>query len=361
MAPVRFRHDPSWSYQQGLSGSMLKAFLRTFTALHMKWPLSLKPHHEGERFVLIPPAQPEYYTGVMEDPAVRPETIGATWYPDPYSPQTPLPDGQHVILHLHGGSYILGDGRTSSCNFLAKTLLEQTPSRYMLCPQYRLACNHNSRFPAQLQDALAAYVYLIHTLQIPPSRIVLSGDSSGGHLVLALLRYIGEYNDPERLPAPKCSWAWSPWCDVPAAVDPSAWTHSDNYKTEYIPGSFPAWGAKQFLGDGPITEQVQPYVAPLWHPFVVPSPVLIITGGREVLCQDHEKLAQEFQKLEGNQSRIELFVEGRVPHDVLMIGWIMGFKDEARHCAIGAGEFLRRVESPPGASGTDARAGWVSG
>ncbi|KAI2958560.1 hypothetical protein CBS147482_2322 [Aspergillus niger] len=344
----RFRHDPSWSYHQGVSGSMLKAFLRTFTALHMKWPLSLKPHHESDRFVLINPAASECYTGVMVDEAVKPETIGATWYPQPFTRGTSLPDDGHVILHLHGGSYILGDGRSSSCNFMAQTLLEQTPASYMLCPQYRLACNHNGRFPAQLQDALAAYMHLIHTLQIPPSRIVLSGDSSGGHLVLALLRYIVEFNRPDLLPAPKCSWAWSPWCDVPAAVDPSAWTHSTNYKTEYIPGSFPAWGAKQFLGDLEITPKVEPYVAPIWHPFVVPSPVLVITGGREVLCQDHEKLVQEFQKLPGNESSIDLVVEEKVPHDVLMIGWIMGFKDEARHCATKAGEFLRRVDASPG-------------
>ncbi|PWY74274.1 alpha/beta-hydrolase [Aspergillus heteromorphus CBS 117.55] len=338
MAPASIRHDPSWSYHQGLAGSLLKGFLRTFTALHMRWPVSLKPHHESERFVLVEPAPPALYTGVLADPAVHPETVGATWYPEPCAAEPALADGQHVILHLHGGSYILGDGRSSSCSFLAQNLLDHTPARYMFCLQYRLAGHPNGRFPAQLQDALAAYVYLLRTLRIPASRVVLSGDSSGGHLVLALLRYI-------------CSWLWSPWCDVPAAVDPTDWNHSANYKTEYIPGSFPSRGARQFLGDLAITEHVQPYVAPIWHPFVLPSPALILTGGREVLCHDHEKLAQVFRDVAGNPSRVEFYVEDKVPHDVLMIGWIMGFKDEARHCAARAGEFLRQVDSTAMADG----------
>ncbi|PYI28981.1 alpha/beta-hydrolase [Aspergillus indologenus CBS 114.80] len=345
MASSRIRHDPTWSTRQGLAGSFLKLFLRTYTACHFKWPLSLKPHHEGDRFVVIEPAPTRFYTGIAVDKEVRPEPVGATWFPEPCVGATSIPDGQYVVLHLHGGSYVLGDGRTSSCNFLAKTLLTHTPASRLLCLQYRLACYPNGRFPAQLQDTLTAYVYLIHTLQIPPSRIVLSGDSSGGHLALALLRYIVEYDDPARLPPPKCSWLWSPWCDVPAAVDPDSWTQSENYGTEYIPGSFPTWGARQFLRDLAITETVERYVAPIHHPFLLPSPVLIITGGREVLFPDHQELVRRFQESARNESQIELVVEEKVPHDVLMIGWIMKFQQEAEACARQAGDFVRRVEA----------------
>ncbi|RAL14719.1 alpha/beta hydrolase [Aspergillus homomorphus CBS 101889] len=345
MASSRIRHDPSWSARQGLAGSFLKLFLRAYTACHFKWPISLKPHHEGNRFVVIEPATLDFYEGVTVDSEIKPEAIGATWYPEPCSAATEVPDGQSVVLHLHGGSYVLGDGRTSSCNFLAKTLLTHTPASHLLCLQYRLACNPNGRFPAQLQDTIAAYVYLIHTLHIPPDRIVLSGDSSGGHLALAMLRYIVEYDDPCRLPPPKCSWLWSPWCDVPAAVDPDSWTQSPNYETEYIPGSFPTWGARQFLRDLAITETMERYVAPIHHPFVLPSPVLIVTGGREVLFPDHQQLVQRFQKMASNGPRIELVVEEKVPHDVLMIGWIMRFYQEAEACAKRAGEFVQRVES----------------
>ncbi|PLB54049.1 alpha/beta-hydrolase [Aspergillus steynii IBT 23096] len=344
MSPSRNHHG--WSYQQVAAASFLKAFLRTFTTLRIKWPLSLKPHHESTRFVVIDPATPDLYSGVATDKHIKPDRIGGTWYPEPYTPQTSLRENQHVVLHFHGGSYILGDGRTSSCGFLAKSFLEYTPTRFILCPQYRLATHHHSRFPAQLQDAITSYFYLLHTLRIPASQIILSGDSSGAHLALALLRYINEFNNTDFLPVPKCAWLWSPWCDVPAAVNASAWTRSENYKTEYIPGSFPAWGARSFLGDLEITEPVERYLAPLWHPFRVPCPVLVGTGNREVLFHEHERLVEVLGEYVDREFEpgVELVVADKVPHDVFMIGWIMDFKEEARDCAVRAGKFVDRIE-----------------
>lgn len=338
------RQDQNWTYRQALGNTTLKASLKVFTALHMRPSLSLKPHLEGERFVLIEPAKSKLYTGVAVDKKVKPETIGGTWYPKRFSTETAVPEGLHIVLHFHGGSYILGNGRTSSCGFLAKNFLSYTPSAYVFCPQYRLAGDPEGRFPAQLQDAISAYSYLIHTLRIPASRIVLSGDSCGGDLVLALLRYIVQYDSPSLLPAPKCGWVFSPWCNVLMGLNTNAWMSSPNYKTECIPASFPAWGAKHFLNDLEITELVEQYVAPIRHPFPLPSPVLIVTGAREVLCQEHQELAHVFRKLPQNTSSIELHVEENVPHDVLMIGWLMGFRKEAGRCSEKAGDFTRALE-----------------
>ena len=342
-ARPELRQDQNWTYRQAFANSALKAFLRNWAALHIKWPVSLKPGSESNQFVRIQPPSPDLYTGVVVDEEVKPETVGATWYPVPYSSEATLPEGQHVVLHLHGGSYIIGDGRRSSCNFLAQNFLENTPSTYILCPQYRLACYQNGHFPAQLQDTIASYAYLIHTLHIPASRIVLSGDSSGADLVLALLRYIVEFSDQSLLPAPKCCWIWSPWCDVPAAVNAGVWNRSVNYKTDYVPGSFPARGARLFLRNVDITKHIEQYVSPILHPFIVPSPLIIITGDREVLFKDHEKLARDFKGLAQNKVPIELYVAKGVPHDVLMIAWMMDFKKEARECAIKAGEFVNRL------------------
>lgn len=212
----------------------------------------MKSGSESNQFVQIPPANPDLYTGVVVDEEIKPETIGGTWYPTPYSSETTLPEGQHVVLHLHGGSYIVGDGRTSSCGFLAQTFLENMSSSYILRPQYRLACHQNGHFPAQLQDTITSYAYLVHTLRIPASRTLLS-DSCGADLVLTLLRYIVEFDDQSLLPAPKCDWLWSPWCDVSAAViNPDVWNRSINYRTDYIPGSFSARGRST-----PVSEKCQ--------------------------------------------------------------------------------------------------------
>ena len=45
-----------------------------------------------------------------------------------------------------------------------------------------------------------------------------------------------------------------------------------------------------------------------------------------------------------NKVPIELFVAKRVPHDILMIAWIMDFRKEARECAIKAEEFANRLQ-----------------
>lgn len=340
-----YRQDQNWTYRQAITNNVLKVSLRVFTALRMRPSLSLKPHLEGERFVLVEPAKPKLYAGVTVDEKIKPETIGGTWYPRRLSPSIVISEGQYVVLHFHGGSYILGNGRTASCGFLAQNILSYTPAAYVFSVQYRLAGDPKGRFPAQLQDVISAYFYLISTLHIPASRIVLSGDSCGGDLVLALLRYIVQYNCTSLLPAPRCGWVFSPWCNVLNSNDTNVWANSANYKTECIPASFPAWGAKHFLGDLEVTEPVEQYVAPIRHPFPLPSPVLIVTGGREVLCQEHRELAKVFRKIPQNMSSVALFVEDNVPHDVLMVGWLMNFREEARRCSERAGEFVRGLQS----------------
>ncbi|KAJ5115805.1 alpha/beta-hydrolase [Penicillium angulare] len=334
------RQDPKWTYRQAIANTVLKVGLKLFTRFNARPGVSLKSRRLGDRFQLVHPAQKDFYMGVAEDKHVKPETIGATWYPKQFDPNAPVPDGEYVVLHLHGGSYIMGDGRPSSHRFMIKNILQHTPASYVFSVQYRLAGQPNCRFPAQLQDAISAYCYLIQDLCIPPSQIILNGDSSGGHLVLALLRYITQFNDFDTLPPPKYSWIWSPWCDVPASLSTDAWLQSPNYKTECIPACFPAYGASLFIGDLEITSSIEEYLVPLKHPFVLPSPIFLAAGGREVLCQDVKDLAHCFYDFPGNEFSVDLYIEHSVPHDVLMIGWIAGFQIEAINCVMEAGESL---------------------
>ena len=87
------------------------------------------------------------------------------------------------------------------------------PQRAFLV-EYRLARHgdyEHGSYPAALLDAFVAYVYLIRTCGFRPENIILSGDSSGGNLALALCRYLrdeGVENVPGSL------LLLSPWCDV---------------------------------------------------------------------------------------------------------------------------------------------------
>ncbi|WP_369600243.1 alpha/beta hydrolase [Hahella sp. SMD15-11] len=113
-----------------------------------------------------------------------------------------------VVLYLHGGGYVIGSTRThiELAGRLAKAAQAQ-----IFMPEYRLAPEHP--FPAALEDALAAYRYLLSE-QIDPQRIVIAGDSAGGGLTLATLQAIRDAG----LPSPACAVALSPWLDLSCSL-----------------------------------------------------------------------------------------------------------------------------------------------
>ncbi|KAG1051151.1 hypothetical protein G6F43_006630 [Rhizopus delemar] len=109
---------------------------------------------------------------------------------------------ERVILYLHGGAYY-------TCNY--QILAPQRP------------------FPSAVEDALATYIYLIEDQAIDPKKIVISGDSSGGGLTMALLLAIRDAG----LPLPAGGMPISPWIDL---------THSlpsilSNMLTDFLPAT----------------------------------------------------------------------------------------------------------------------------
>ena len=94
--------------------------------------------------------------------------------------------GDTVILHLHGGGYCLGsaEGHREFGGRIARAA-----SARVLLADYRLAPEHP--FPAAVDDAVAVYRYLLGQ-GVAIERLVLSGDSAGGGLALALLLSIRE-------------------------------------------------------------------------------------------------------------------------------------------------------------------------
>lgn len=70
---------------------------------------------------------------------------------------------------------------------------------------YRLA--PETRFPGPLHDAVTAYLRLVEDLNIPSENILISGDSAGGGLSLALLMYLRDNG----YPLPGGAILMSPW------------------------------------------------------------------------------------------------------------------------------------------------------
>ena len=86
-----------------------------------------------------------------------------------------------VILYLHGGGYVIGSINTHRA--MVSRIARASNAR-ALSLDYRLAPEHP--FPAAVDDATAAYKWLLGQ-GYKPGKIVIAGDSAGGGLTLAAL------------------------------------------------------------------------------------------------------------------------------------------------------------------------------
>ncbi len=108
-----------------------------------------------------------------------------------------------TVVHFHGGGYCLGSARMMRT--WAAHLSAQAACRVVV-PEYRLAPAH--AYPAALDDAQAVLNALLG--EADPASIVVSGDSAGGGLALALVLAMRDAGD--RLPG-GCI-LMSPWLDL---------------------------------------------------------------------------------------------------------------------------------------------------
>ncbi|KAL8637145.1 MAG: hypothetical protein Q9228_005550, partial [Teloschistes exilis] len=233
------RLNRSYTLRQNIMVHVAKIIGHHSSLAHRHLALTLAPGAEGDRFERIKPSTKDIYKGVLEDKEIKPVEIGGTWYPDIPS-RDEKKERSGVILHLHGGAFIDGDGRTKNLGFGASLLTKHTP-HHVFAPQYRLASDPGCRFPAALQDALTAYHHLLHHHAYPASQIILSGDSAGGNLVVALLRYIVEY-PATQLPKPKAALLWAAWLNPSRCLRPHSYSSNRNYGTDHLEDAFGEWG-----------------------------------------------------------------------------------------------------------------------
>ncbi len=347
------RPHPKWTYKQAILTKLFKTFLHHAAKVEIRVPMSLAPGKEGDRFVVMrapsPDTQEKLYIGPLQDSyrEISPGDVGGTWYPAAYpTPSNASKDSETVVLHFHGGAYVVGSGRIEDCDFLASTFIRHAGVNRVFCPQYRLSGPPaHGRFPAALQDALTSYLYLIRELRIPAKNIIVSGDSAGGNLAIGLLRYLAEHGQEIGLEgeAPGAAWLWSPWINLCNAISPKGIETNPNYPTDYLPGSFGAWGVRTFAGHDASSgkHKVDPndkYVSPLGKPFKTPTPMWIQTGEAEVLCMEDCQFAD--QMLKENDGYVGLWVEEGAVHDIALVGSRTGFQVEAEACARRAGEWL---------------------
>lgn len=334
------RQHSEWTFRQALTTRMISSFIYHVGVIQLRTPTPLTAGAEKERFVRIKSAAGDQYKGPLRiNNNVQPVEIGATWYPAPLTASSDKTNLK-VILHMHGGAFVFGDGRTASSGYFAKLLQEHIGATHILMPQYRTstlpASKTSNPFPAALQDSLTAYVYLLNDLHISPSDVILSGDSAGGNLTIALLRYLSEFGSQISLLNPSAALIWSPWID-PSDTSGSYVHNNPNYATDVLSVPLTLWGVNAYAGFGGEAVLSNPYVTPKNRMFETPVPLFVNTGSGELLYFDICEWVEEMKKT-GND--VMLDVENYVPHDVLLTGDKNGFHQEATNCAKRAGEWL---------------------
>jgi monoterpene epsilon-lactone hydrolase len=91
-------------------------------------------------------------------------------------------DTKAAIYFLHGSGYTMCSPRTHRRLISWLSKLAALP---VFCVDYRLAPQH--LFPTAADDTHAGWDWLIGTCGLVPDRIVIAGDSAGGHLAVDLL------------------------------------------------------------------------------------------------------------------------------------------------------------------------------
>jgi acetyl esterase/lipase len=180
------------------------------------------------------------------------------------------------VLYLHGGGYCIGS--PYSYRVLTGAIAKRVGIPVYV-PDYRLAPEHPH--PAALEDALAAYRWLIDDGYLPQC-IAVVGDSAGGGLTLALC--LALRNEHERLPA--AIGLLSPWVDL--ACRGETFEKLADRDPLLSPEGLRRW-ARAYLGDLPPDH---PLCSPLYAALSGLPPTLIQVGSEEIVLSDSTRLAE---------------------------------------------------------------------
>ncbi len=225
-----------------------------------------------------------------------------------------------AILYFHGGGFRLGS--VASHRELIARISEACGCR-VLAINYRLAPEY--RFPAPLEDALAAYGCMLDQ-GLRPENIAFAGDSAGGNLVLTTILGLRERG----LPLPAAGVLMSPWTDL-AATGESYVSRADADPIHQRPMILAL--AKNYLGEG--GDPRDPLASPLYADLAGLPPLLIQVGDRETVLADSTMFAEKARA-------VGIAVELQVWDGMIHVFQMFAELPEAHRAIASIAEFLKR-------------------
>ena len=185
-------------------------------------------------------------------------------------------DIDKIFMFIHGGGYYRG-----SIDATRATVARISAEAKVRCIsiEYRLAPEHP--FPAAVDDTYTAYNWLLKE-GINPKNIIVSGQSAGGGLCLALLLKIKENNGFQ----PKGAVAISPWTDL-----------SQSGKTMITNANIDPVISKQYLDRMANlylskTPNISPLASPLYGDLSGLPPMLVQVGSAETMLDDSKRFVE---------------------------------------------------------------------
>jgi epsilon-lactone hydrolase len=243
-----------------------------------------------------------------------------------------LASDNKVLLYLHGGGYVVCSPQSHRA--ITATLAVMLGWRVFV-PDYRLAPKHP--FPAAVDDAAAAYEWLLGK-DCAPQDIALAGDSAGGGLVICTLLRLRQ----NQRPLPARAVCFSPWVDLTGAC---------NYRNAQSCAMFRSGDIKAFAPVYLGTANAEnPEASPVFGDLSGLPPLLIQVSSTELLFDDALRLHEKARSA-GVQSTLSVYPG--LPH-VWQI--FPGALPEAKLALQEAADFIRAgeklVSAEPPASGS---------
>ena len=222
----------------------------------------------------------------------------------------PARNAKRVLIHVHGGCYVLGAGEAA----LPEALLMAGMSHIeVISVDYRMP--PEAYYPAALNDAMTVYEAELKTTN--PKDIGVFGRSAGGALTLAMMLRAKQ----EHLPLPAALAVNSPMADLVDQGD-SAQTNAlvDNNLVSPSPDAYCEAGAIFYAHGHDLSD---PMLSPLNGDFHGFPPTILATGTRDLMesntVRTHQKLLQSgvhadllvFEAM----SHVQYAIDDRIPED----------------------------------------------
>jgi monoterpene epsilon-lactone hydrolase len=229
---------------------------------------------------------------------------------------------EDVVLYLHGGGYAFA----ARAHDTLIALVANAARTRTFALDYRLTPEHP--FPAQLEDAQAAYRWLLGK-GIAREHIVVAGDSAGGNLALALLLALRDAQQP----LPALAICLCPWTDM----DSSSKSLKENEPYDWIERRMVIQWSQWFCQGADLHN---PLISPAHADLRGLPPIYIQAGDAELLIDMIRAFARTAQE-QGVAVTLEVWKQ--MNHDFQAYGTMLQQSKEALQRI---GEMIQQVIAP---------------